>query len=663
MTRVPATTIDPLLQAKLKGSDFRRATSLAEANSDFYKTLLATAPLQNVGEFAAGLSLEYFTPLEPPTQSSSNQKHSSDDEHEDREEPTKDVPRNQRLRSGLETKTDEASAEGPSSVPLVGRFSEDSLVVPVIAQPFVEPKSRIIRRENLDRLSVDDRLAVDTPKERVAPTADEVTKEWAWLGQSDNPANVWVPNVRPPVAETADPIVPEPIAAAIPLEPAVRSEGFPTAEKAATRVLKQSAANSNGSVVKKETLVGQISLEDLVVDPSVVEDAAVELVSKLKPSSADSAVDLPIQKAQEPNLESNVDSVVQARLQTSSVDSAQQTTLDEGSAITENVASDVELDETVEISFKGDAPVVQKNERPSTRGNKRASLRDERSDIGIGNRPGVQEPLTANYGRPDRPNNHKVVGETTNFSLDEIPVLPSAQRVVAQSSFATATAGLPPTAVTSDIALELPGQLDGSVSSISQNTSSSATAQVPATAVGSVSSTSVISTEPTSAVEDQMTGTDRTPVPGRVLNQVAQALKQVPAGDSTMRLQLNPIELGQLMIEISFRDGVMHGKLRAEQGQTVRMLQDGLEGLRTRLSEQGIVVQSLEVELGQQGDFTQQHQHRSFSQSQEFGQQRQSNGYFSGEGSPVRKSTPVPDADARPTNQSIDGRWAVNVIV
>jgi hypothetical protein len=661
MTRVPATTIDPLLQAKLKGSDFRRASSLAEANSDFYKTLLATAPRHHLGDIGAGLSLEHLTPLEAPAESFSNQDHDSDDE---RDERTTNASGHETHRSALEpNNNDDVSAEGPASVALVGRFPEESLGSAAKTLPFVEPASRIIRRENLDRLSGDDRPAVGTPKPLEARTAEDLTKEWAWLGQSDNPANIWVPNVRPPVVETADQIVPEQNAVAIPLEPAVRSEGFPTAEKAATRSGKPSVLDSNRGVVIPETSVGQISLEDLVVDPSVAEDAVVELVSKLQPSTADAQVDLPIRKAQDSSVESKVDSVVQARLQASSLDSAQATSLDEILPNTESVPSDVELDETVEISFKGDAPVVQKNERAASRGNKRAAVRDERSDIGIGNRPGVQEPLTASYGRPDRPSNHKFLGETTNFSLDEIPVLPSAQRVVAQSSFATATNGLPTTSLTSDIALELPGQLDGSVSSTSQNASSSATALVPATAVGSVSSTGVISTEPTSAVEDQVTGANRTPVPGRVLNQVAQALKQVPAGDSTMRLQLNPVELGQLMIEISFRDGVMHGKLRAEQGQTVRMLQDGLEGLRTRLSEQGIMVQSLEVELGQQGDFTQQHQHRSFSQGQEFGQQRQSNGYFSGEGSPIRKSPSVSDAEARPTNQSVDGRWAVNVIV
>lgn len=150
-------------------------------------------------------------------------------------------------------------------------------------------------------------------------------------------------------------------------------------------------------------------------------------------------------------------------------------------------------------------------------------------------------------------------------------------------------------------------------------------------------------------------------LPARLLNQVAQALREAPAGDSTLRLQLNPVDLGQLSIEISFRDGVMHGKLRAEQGQTLKWLQEGLDGLKARLSDQGIVVQALEVELGQQGDFSQQS--GSFSPGPDLGRQRSGRGYFTPDGPNRRAAASDQQTTIQPTTRDTSGQWAVNVIV
>lgn len=158
----------------------------------------------------------------------------------------------------------------------------------------------------------------------------------------------------------------------------------------------------------------------------------------------------------------------------------------------------------------------------------------------------------------------------------------------------------------------------------------------------------------------ELAGSPRT-LPARVLNQVALALRDAPVGDSTLRLQLNPVDLGQLSIEISFRDGVMHGKLRAEQGQTLRWLQEGLEGLKSRLSEQGIVVQALEVELGQQGDFSQQS--GAFSPGPDSGRQRSGRGYFTPDGPNRRAPAVDQDSTIQPTARDTSGQWAVNVIV
>ena len=138
-------------------------------------------------------------------------------------------------------------------------------------------------------------------------------------------------------------------------------------------------------------------------------------------------------------------------------------------------------------------------------------------------------------------------------------------------------------------------------------------------------------------------------------------MRQAPVGDSTLRLQLNPVDLGQLSIEIAFRDGVMHGKLRAEQGQTLKWLQEGMEGLKARLSDQGIVVQTLEVELGQQGDFSQQS--GSFSPGPDSGRPRSGRGFFSPDDASRRTPKSQPDSAVQPTPRDTSGQWAVNVIV
>jgi flagellar hook-length control protein FliK len=154
------------------------------------------------------------------------------------------------------------------------------------------------------------------------------------------------------------------------------------------------------------------------------------------------------------------------------------------------------------------------------------------------------------------------------------------------------------------------------------------------------------------------------PTADKVLHQVSQTLRQLPTGDSTLRLQLNPLELGQLEIEISFRNGVMMGKLRAEQGQTWKLLQDGIDGLRTRLQEQGIVVQSLEVELGRPSDFSQHHQ-RSPQQSFDWDQQRQSGGYFADQDPAEKRPRRIreqPEAGVEPA-KTRNGGWAVNVVI
>lgn len=177
----------------------------------------------------------------------------------------------------------------------------------------------------------------------------------------------------------------------------------------------------------------------------------------------------------------------------------------------------------------------------------------------------------------------------------------------------------------------------------------------------------------------------RTPLPPQVLTKVAAALRQAPGGDSTMKLHLDPVELGKLSIEISFKEGVMSAKLKAESNQTKTLLQDGLESLRARLAEHGISVEKLNVELGTQSDFLRSDSSNSQenadrrgtgSGSQDFGngngsgqgpaqdnsrRSTSSSGYFERQES--SQNNRLDGENATGPRKQDDGRWAVDVMV
>ncbi|MEW4454320.1 flagellar hook-length control protein FliK [Bremerella sp. JC817] len=86
----------------------------------------------------------------------------------------------------------------------------------------------------------------------------------------------------------------------------------------------------------------------------------------------------------------------------------------------------------------------------------------------------------------------------------------------------------------------------------------------------------------------------------RLINRVARAVESTPPGQS-IKIRLNPSELGQLKVEIKVEDGNMIAKIEAENTSTRQVLLDNLPQLRERLAESNINVQQFEVELmGQQ---------------------------------------------------------------
>lgn len=86
----------------------------------------------------------------------------------------------------------------------------------------------------------------------------------------------------------------------------------------------------------------------------------------------------------------------------------------------------------------------------------------------------------------------------------------------------------------------------------------------------------------------------------RLVNRVARAVESTPPGQS-IKIRLNPSELGQLKVEIKIENGNMTAKIEAENPATRQVLLENLPQLRERLAESNINVQQFEVELmGQQ---------------------------------------------------------------
>ncbi|MBL8891407.1 MAG: flagellar hook-length control protein FliK [Planctomycetaceae bacterium] len=665
MTKLPANLNDPSLQVHLKNMDIRRISTAELSDTGFYQALLATAPLQTLGSISSTWSLQHLSPATPKAESYrrsevSTRTESTTSDSLDRE-VDEETPRRPIATDSTRLNQDSRSnVRNVDVIPKLGANQELNLGAPIgiRVQAFTEAELESNETALLSRL-----LAGQRNAEPVQVDIDKLLEVPAVTGELESQqetqalvaAQVTQLPHWPPIKEAffhepaqlapalgSDGVQSQSTESTDFLSPAIRSEGFPTAAEVVRRVLAQSATGNDDTTAGKviASTEGSVKLDRGLWGAPISEDEQTKLAVSL--AGRVERLVTPDSRKWSEGLSSSDRVLAEDNL----------------------TAVDVDSLETVEISFKPDAGVLQRSGRQGPRELRRGLGRSENNESSIGSRPGSLDSVPNLYQRPDKFSSIRVTPESSpTLSLDEIPVLPNAQKLALaagtrQDGTTTVTGPTVP-----NIALELPGQLDNVTSAFLRDQSSTAShtnvvaanPALPAAGAVAIRSEGVA---PSGEIEASL------PVPSRLLNQVSQALKQVPAGDSTMRLQLNPVELGQLMIEISFRDGVMHGKLRAEQAPTLKLLQDGLDGLRSRLNEQGIVVQTLEVELGQQGDFSHdQQQQRSFGQSQEFGQKRHSNGYFSNDGPPARRTAPQAETVSQPTNRNHDGRWAVNVIV
>ncbi|MCR4440972.1 MAG: flagellar hook-length control protein FliK [Peptococcaceae bacterium] len=79
-------------------------------------------------------------------------------------------------------------------------------------------------------------------------------------------------------------------------------------------------------------------------------------------------------------------------------------------------------------------------------------------------------------------------------------------------------------------------------------------------------------------------------------------------GSREFIIQLEPKELGRLLVRLTSHDGVVSVKIAVEHAETKTLLENGMQSLRQSFSEQGIRYGRLDVELGGQFMNPQQHQ-------------------------------------------------------
>jgi flagellar hook-length control protein FliK len=83
----------------------------------------------------------------------------------------------------------------------------------------------------------------------------------------------------------------------------------------------------------------------------------------------------------------------------------------------------------------------------------------------------------------------------------------------------------------------------------------------------------------------------------RFVQRVERAFAAMGDGGGTVRLKLNPPELGSVHMEITVIKGVMKARLEAETKEAKNLLLENLPALRDRLAQQNIKIQKFDVDL------------------------------------------------------------------
>jgi flagellar hook-length control protein FliK len=105
------------------------------------------------------------------------------------------------------------------------------------------------------------------------------------------------------------------------------------------------------------------------------------------------------------------------------------------------------------------------------------------------------------------------------------------------------------------------------------------------------------SAEPSASGKAPAANADATNAADRAqfVERVAGAFRAASQGDGTVRMRLQPPELGSLRLEVSVRDGVLSARLETDTPEARSVLLDHLPALRDRLAQQDIRIERFEV--------------------------------------------------------------------
>lgn len=155
--------------------------------------------------------------------------------------------------------------------------------------------------------------------------------------------------------------------------------------------------------------------------------------------------------------------------------------------------------------------------------------------------------------------------------------------------------------------------------------------------------------------------------PRQVVHQVARSVQSAAEGGSpSLRVRLDPPELGPLQIDVSVTSAGVSARLEAESNATQRLLQDNLGQLREALAQQGVAIDKLTIEKHSDPgrsdladrSFQQQQQQQQQTGDREAGRQQQRQPQSRDPGPFERNQPPAP---TRPGGSARNGRLDVHV--
>jgi len=81
------------------------------------------------------------------------------------------------------------------------------------------------------------------------------------------------------------------------------------------------------------------------------------------------------------------------------------------------------------------------------------------------------------------------------------------------------------------------------------------------------------------------------------MERLTELVQSAEAGDQKLQVRLTPPQLGSLNIEVTKVDGVVTAKLEVQSAAAQQVLLEHLTGLKESLSQQGNVVERIEIQV------------------------------------------------------------------